>query len=433
MSYVSNSDKIQGIFLKERFLDALEKLLEPRKLDRRERVANGDCKHFVTREWKEPSVVPVISLISKRPGRKIDPIAYNFLSSFRPEPLNFPDDCLRRTGREREELSACSIGRWVYHCCVDGGMAAVVVPMGALSASSLANERINLLKMGAIQRVIYLPLGCFKDSNVAGAILVFSKKNDEITFSAFSTAVTGGTATSEQLEVLANADLIEAGGRLDRSAIKNLGVFKGDGDCLGDHLDLHIGLNLSRVSERDRVPKDGARALVGPSDFCDGVICSTDHLRMVSRNVGVSMPPLMEGDILIPRTGSNPRAFMYLEEGQPPSIQKMLQNNVEIIPASTFIVARSHYRETAYYLLAFLNSRRGLAMACVGGRTKHLGVDAIRSLLLPNDWDRICLEIGALYEESLRTSARARRLAARLEGAAAGLHGADEGRGASNS
>ena len=64
MSYVSNPDKIQGIFLKERFLDALEKLLEPRKLDRRERVANGDCKHFVTREWKEPSVVPIISLIS---------------------------------------------------------------------------------------------------------------------------------------------------------------------------------------------------------------------------------------------------------------------------------------------------------------------------------------------------------------------------------
>lgn len=321
-----------------------------------------------------------LSLAQTKPGRRIDQPMLAFLLA------------LQDPGRSYGDLDEEPIqpARAIAKHCASGGKAIVIVPDGTLSTDELCAGRAALVQSGMLQEVTYLPQGCFADAMIGGAALLLSQNNGKVTFSSTSNA----HELKDRAKEIAASELLGAANetvRLDYSLICALPSLPQSGCPLQQACSIGVGHNASRGTRPVWTTSPTGVRFVGPSDFTNGCITQAEGLYLDAADEEPKSARLSPGAILIPRNGSDTKAFVY---------QGVDEYNGQVIALSTFIILKPRAGVDPYYITAFLNSGRGLKIARTGGRTRHLSTASIKRLLLPPTWEKDQTVIGPAYKRA---------------------------------
>ncbi len=344
----------------------------------------------------EPLRDTVYSAVFPRHGTRVDRGTLDFL-------LGFGD----AAERDCDAPAPLVAGRALRDHCLAGGRVAVVVPEGALSSRALTEGRAALLGSGCLERVVRLPPSCFEGSGRQGALLVLSRGNASVEFCRATIFGSREFARVGERSALPVGTLLDGEAvRLDRAFLERMvharrPLGRDGGTRLGGVAWVRMGLNARRCG-MEGVPKPEAKAyLVGPGDMEGGRWIEGSGAPVAGKPA--SLQPLQEGDVVVARAGAWARARVFSGGGAP------------LYPLDTLIVITPAWDVDPYFLAAFLNGPDGLSAARSGGGTKHVGVQAIRELILPGGWREIQDEMGSKYREALLRLEEARRRVDEIE------------------
>ena len=321
-----------------------------------------------------------LSLAQTKPGRRIDQPMLAFLLA------------LQAPGRSYGDLDddPIQLAHTIAEHCAGGGKAIAIVSDGTLSTDELCAGRAALVQSGMLQEVTYLPQGCFADAMIGGAALLLSQHNGKVTFSSTS----GAHELKDRAKEIATSELLGAANetvRLDYSFICALPSLPQSGCPLQQACSISVGHNASRGTRPVWSSSPAGVRFVGPGDFINGRITQPEGLYLDAADEAPKSARLTPGVILIPRNGSDTKAFVY---------QGVDENNGQVIALSTFIILKPRAGVDPYYIAAFLNSDSGLKIARTGGRTRHLSAASIKRLLLPPTWEKEQATIGPAYKRA---------------------------------
>lgn len=321
-----------------------------------------------------------LSLAQSKPGRRVDQPMLAFLLA------------LQDPGRSYGDLDEepIQLAHAIANHCVGGDKAIVIVSDGTLSTDELCAGRMALVQSGMLQEVTYLPQGCFTDSEIGGAALLLTRNNDKVTFSSTSTAheLKGHVKEIDTSELLGAANETA---RLDYSLICALPSLPQSGYPLQQACGISVGYNASRGARPVWTNSPTGVRFVGPGDFTNGCVTQPEGFYLSPADDAPKSTRLTPGVILVPRNGSDTKAFVY---------QGVDEYNGQVIALSTFIVLKPRAGVDPYYIAAFLNSGSGLKIARTGGRTRHLSTASIKRLLLPLTWEKDQATIGPAYKRA---------------------------------
>lgn len=366
------TDQHKGLHLKERFTQAV--------LSRFGVDANQIAMPNGTLSADVANSVLYLSLVQTKPGRRVDQPMLAFLLA------------LKDPGRSYGDLDEepIQLARTIAKHCACGGKAIVIVSDGTLSTDELCAGRTALVQSGMLQEVTYLPQGCFADSMIGGAALLLTRNNGKVAFSSTSTA----HELKDHAKEVGTSELPGAANetvRLDYSLICALPGLPQSGCPLQQACGISVGYNASRGARPIWTNSPTDVRFVGPGDFTNGRVAQSEGYYLSSADDAPKSTRLTPGVILVPRNGSDTKAFVY---------QGVDEYSGQVIALSTFIILKPREGVDPYYIAAFLNSSSGLKIARTGGRTRHLSTASIKRLLLPLTWEKDQATIGPAYKRA---------------------------------
>lgn len=372
------TDQHKGLHLKERFTQAV--------LSRFGVDANQIAMPNGTFSADVANSVLYLSLVQTKPGRRVDQPMLAFLLA------------LKDPGRSYGDLDEepIQLARTIANHCACGGKAIVIVSDGTLSTDELCAGRAALVQSGMLQEVTYLPQGCFADSMIGGAALLLTRNNGKVAFSSTSTT----HELKDHAKEVGTSELLGAANetvRLDYSLICALPGLPQSGYPLQQACGISVGYNASRGARPIWTNSPTDVRFVGPGDFTNGRIAQTEGYYLSSADDAPKSTRLTPGVILIPRNGSDTKAFVY---------QGVDEYSGQVIALSTFIILKPRAGVGPYYIAAFLNSGSGLKIARTGGRTRHLSTASIKRLLLPPTWEKRSGDDRPRLQASTRSTPR---------------------------
>ncbi|MDO4290329.1 MAG: N-6 DNA methylase [Eggerthellaceae bacterium] len=343
----------------------------------------------------QPVQDTVYSAVFARHGTRVDRATLLFLKGFQSGAAQCDDDPL-----------PLAVAREIREHCLAGGRVAIVFPGGALSSAELGEGRAALLESGCLERVVSLPASCFEGSGRQGAVLLLSRSNDEVEFCRATIFGSPDLAKTSEHFSRPTGSLLEGKVRIDWDFL----MLQADAPHLASHRSrtrlfnvarARMGLNPRRCGMRNAQKPDAEAYLVGPGDFNGGrwrkgVGIPMDPSTQVAART-TSAQPLKPGDIIVARAGAQARAQVFRG------------SVTQLYPHETLIVVSPAEGVDPHFVAAFLNGPSGLAVARSGGGTKHVSVQAIHDLFLPDNWSEIQSKVGREYREALVELEKAQR------------------------
>ena len=363
-----------------------------------------------------------------------DKVFAHFPLNIKKRDYGFLNQYSRMREQEFPGLSRCSVGDWIFAelaCCLinNDGKAAVVMQSGSLWNGSDASIRRDFIEKGLVETAILLPEKLFEYTPVNAALYILSRGNTMVHLIDARKICHQGRRYNE----FSDTDIEEILAAFDKDTDHSMYV------TLGDLRKNDYSLNVSKYYEdtfaseffrMEEIITDVSRGMQVPasqldeltsdeptefrflrlSDVQDGVIGS-DMLSLKELDPRRERYCAHTGQLLISKNG-NPFRSTIIEV---PEGQKVLVNG------NFYIVDLDQSKVDPYYVLAYLNSEKGMDAfdrLSVGTTVPMLSLETLRSLKIPalpiEEQHQIASEYRQAMDEVAMTHLKLKRAVGRL-------------------